>query len=102
MTAEALTGRTCDLCGAPMVRAVAKTGSRAGKPLWRCSDFACPGIVNIDGHSATAVEQLDAALTPPQPGESAQAEFERLRLDRTQRLRRAAPFLTALGVLLSV
>ena len=77
-----------------MVRSIAKTGYRAGQGLWRCSDFACPTLINID----------DSDATPPSPvaGESAQARFERERLERTERMRRLAPFLASVGALLAV
>lgn len=31
-----------------MVRGVAKSGYRAGLPLWRCSDFGCRTFIDID------------------------------------------------------
>jgi hypothetical protein len=77
-----------------MVRAIAKTGPRTGQPLWRCSDFSCPTLINIDESDATPVA--------PAAGESAQARFERERLAGTERLRRGAPVLAAVGTLLAV
>lgn len=84
---------SCSRCGSPMVRATAKSGPRIGQPLWRCSDFLCPTLINIDESDAT----------PPVPvaGESAQARFERERLARTERVRRLAPFLASVAVLLA-
>jgi hypothetical protein len=86
-------GQSCPRCGSPMVRAIAKTGPRAGQPLWRCSDFDCPILINIE----------EGDVTPPVPvaGESAQAQFERERSAYTERLQRAAMLLTAVGVLLA-
>ena len=83
----------CPKCGSPMVRATAKSGPRIGQPLWRCSDFTCPTLINIDESDAT----------PPAPvaGESAQARFERERLARTERIHRLAPFLASVAVLLA-
>lgn len=74
-----------------MVRAVAKVGSRAGQPLWRCSDFSCPEIVNID----------EGDITPrtPAAGESAQARFERERAAFRERAKQMLPALVALPVL---
>jgi hypothetical protein len=88
------TAPACPRCGSPMVRAIAKTGSRTGQPLWRCSDFSCPSLINID--------ETDATPVAPVAGESAQARFERERLVRTQRLLRGAPLLAAVGTLLAV
>jgi hypothetical protein len=76
-----------------MVRATAKTGPRVGQPLWRCSDFTCPTLININESDATPVA--------PVPGESAQARFERERAAHTERIKRAAVFLAAVGVLLA-
>ncbi|MBA3877990.1 MAG: hypothetical protein C0498_13915 [Anaerolinea sp.] len=76
-----------------MVRATAKSGRWAGQPLWRCSDFDCPTLINID--------ETDQAPVAPIAGESAQARFERDRAEQRERLRRAAPLLIAIGVLLS-
>jgi len=76
-----------------MVRATAKSGRRAGQPLWRCSDFDCPTLIDID--------ETDEAPVAPIAGESAQARFERDRAEHRERLKTAAPFLIALGVLLS-
>jgi hypothetical protein len=77
-----------------MVRAVASSGPRAGKPLWRCSDFSCPMLINID----------DVVETPVTPvaGESAQARYERERKEAHERLRLGAPMLFGLGGLLSL
>lgn len=77
-----------------MVRAVAKVGPRTGQPLWRCSDFSCPTLIDIN----------EAEVTPPAPvaGESAQAQFERERSAHTERVQRAALLLAALGVLVAV
>ena len=74
-----------------MVRAVAKSGPRAGQPLWRCSDFDCRSFINID----------EADVTPPAPvaGESAQAQFERERTAHREQLKRAWVLLTALAVI---
>lgn len=78
-----------------MVRAVAKTGSRAGKPLWRCSDFDCPTLINID--------DPDHQPAPtPAAGTSAQAEYERERAEYAARLRSGAVFLTAAAVFLTL
>ncbi len=88
------TAPACPRCGSPMVRAIAKTGPRTGQPLWRCSDFSCPSLINID--------ETDATPVAPVAGESAQARFERERLVRTQRLLRGAPLLAAVGTLLAV
>lgn len=74
-----------------MVRTVAKSGPRIGQPLWRCSDFDCRTMINID-------ESVEAPRAPA-AGESAQAQFERERHARTERLFRVAPFLAAAGVL---
>src|SRR4051794_8519189 len=90
MSVETQIAKACPVCGSPMVRAVARVGSRAGKPLWRCSDFDCRGLVNIDETASGSVQSV-----APRPGESAQAEFERLRAHRTERVRRLAPFLAA-------
>ncbi len=76
-----------------MVRATAKSGPRIGQPLWRCSDFSCPMLINIDESEATP--------RAPVAGESAQARFERERLARTERARRLAPLLAAVAVLLA-
>lgn len=77
-----------------MVRRVASRGPRAGKPLWACSDFSCPELINIED---------DALETPVAPvaGESAQARFERERKEAHERIRLGAPMLAGLGVLLS-
>jgi len=76
-----------------MVRGIASTGPRKGLPLWRCSDFNCPNIININAR--------DEGLPPPRPGQSAQARFESERAERNSRLRVAAPVLAAGGVLAS-
>ena len=86
-------GRVCPRCGSPMVRAVAKSGPRLGQPLWRCTDFSCPTLINIDESDATPVA--------PVAGESAQARFERERTERSERVRRVAPFLGSIGLLLA-
>jgi Nuclease-related domain. len=77
-----------------MVRAIAKSGAWAGQPLWRCSDFSCPTLINID----------DEDLTPPAPfaGESAQARFEQERAAHTERLQRGAMLLAAVAVLVAL
>lgn len=77
-----------------MVRAVAKVGPRTGQHLWRCSDFSCPTLIDIN----------DGEVTPSAPvaGESAQAQFERERSAHTERVQRAALLLAALGVLVAV
>lgn len=67
--------------------------------LWRCSDFDCRGIINIDSQVPAA--QASSVPEPPRAGESAQAEFERLRARRTERVRRMAPYLAAAGLLFS-
>jgi hypothetical protein len=90
---EAGTAKPCPLCQSPMVRAVAKSGPRIGRPLWRCSDFACPKLIDIDEGDVTAPE--------PVAGESAQAQYERGRAAHTERLKRAAMFLAALGILVA-
>jgi hypothetical protein len=76
-----------------MVRAVAKTGPRTGQPLWRCSDFDCPTLINIE----------EGDVTPPTPiaGGSAQTQYERERAAFTERLQRASMLLAALGVLVA-
>jgi hypothetical protein len=79
-----------------MVRAVAKVGPRTGQPLWRCSDFSCPEIVNID----------EGDITPRRPaaGESAQAQFERDRAafrERAKQLFAAFASLPVLAALIS-
>jgi hypothetical protein len=76
-----------------MVRATAKTGPRAGQPLWRCSDFSCPTLINID--------QTDVTPAAPVAGDSAQARFERERAAQTDKVKRAALFLASVGVLLA-
>lgn len=85
------TAPACPRCSSAMVRSVAKVGPRTGQPLWRCSDFDCPTLINID--------ESDATPQAPTAGESAQAQFERERLARTERVRRLAPFLAAAGTL---
>lgn len=74
-----------------MVRAVAKVGPRTGRPLWRCSDFSCPEIVNID----------EGDITPHRPaaGESAQAQFERERTAFRERMKQMFAVFAALPVL---
>ena len=74
-----------------MVRAVAKVGPRAGQPLWRCSDFSCPELVNID----------EGDITPRQPaaGESAQAQFERERAAFRERAKQMFTVFAVLPVL---
>jgi hypothetical protein len=74
-----------------MVRTVAKVGRRAGPPLWRCSDFSCPEIVNID----------EGDITPrtPAAGESAQAQFERERAAFRERAKQMFVVFAALPVL---
>jgi len=79
-----------------MVRAVAKVGPRTGQPLWRCSDFSCPELVNID----------EGDITPRRPtaGESAQAQFERQRAafrERAKQLFAAFASLPVLAALIS-
>ena len=96
MTAESAqspAALACPRCGSPLVRSTAKVGPRAGQPLWRCSDFGCPTLINIDEGDETPIA--------PVAGESAQARFERERLASTERVRRFAPFLAASGVLLA-
>lgn len=93
MADAVVVSRTCPRCGSAMVRAIAKSGPRAGQALWRCSDFSCPMLINID--------DSDATPAAPVAGESAQARFERERLARTERMRRLAPFLAAVGILLA-
>ncbi len=83
--------RSCPRCGSPLVRAIAKTGRRAGLPLWRCSDFDCPILIDI--------AEVDVTPVAPVAGESAQAQFERERAAYTERLKRGAMLLTAVGVL---
>ncbi len=91
---QAQEARTCKTCGSPMVLGTVKRGWRKGQPVWYCSDFECPTFVNID----------DEDITPsaPSAGESAQARFERERMAYTERVRRGAPFLAAVGVLVAV
>jgi hypothetical protein len=91
---EAETVKSCPLCQSPMVRAVAKSGPRIGRPLWRCSDFGCPKLIDID--------EGDVTTPAPVAGESAQAQYERERAAHTERLKRAAMFLAALGILVAV
>jgi hypothetical protein len=81
-----------ELCGryrSQMVRTVAKQGPRTGQPLWRCSDFDCPEIVNIDESAATPLA--------PVAGESAQARNERERSAAHDRIRYAARFMFGIG-----
>jgi hypothetical protein len=77
-----------------MVRAVAKVGPRTGQPLWRCSDFSCPEIVNID----------EGDITPRKPaaGESAQAQFERDRAAFRERAKHLFAAFASLPVLAAV
>jgi hypothetical protein len=76
-----------------MVRTIAKFGPWAGRPLWRCSDFSCPELINIE-------EGED--LTPHQPaaGESAQAHFERERLAYRERAKQWSVALALLPILI--
>ncbi len=85
--------RQCDRCGSKMIRGVAKRGSWRGRPVWYCSDFSCPRVV--------LAEDPEAAQPAPAAGQSAQARFEQERTAHTERLRRAAPFLAAVGVLMA-
>lgn len=87
----ALEARECSRCASPMVRTVAKSGPRAGQPLWRCSDFSCPEIENID----------EGDITPRQPvaGESAQAQFERERAAFRERAKQMFAVFAATPVL---
>jgi hypothetical protein len=78
-----------------MVRTVAKVGAWRGRPLWRCSDRSCPGILNID--EAGEAEAL--AISRPFAGATAQAQFERERVAHAKRLRAGFPIVTALGLL---
>src|SRR6476660_2743395 len=86
--------RECPRCGSPMVRATAKSGRREGLPLWRCSDFSCPTVINID----------ESEATPPRPvaGESAQARFEFDRAAHQDRLRRGTVLLVSVAALLGL
>lgn len=93
MTVTASGAMICDLCGSPMVEAVAKSGRRTGLPLWRCSDFGCKGIINIE----VPTEDVPG----PGAGDSAQARFEYERAERNRRLRIAAPILAAGAVFAS-
>ena len=70
-----------------MVRAVAKSGPRIGQPLWRCSDFACPTLIDIDEGDVTSPD--------PVAGESAQAQYERGRAAHTETVQRASMLLAA-------
>jgi hypothetical protein len=78
-----------------MVRTVASKGPRVGKPLWRCSDYSCPILINIDDETV----ETPAA---PVAGESAQARYERERKEAHARIRLGAPMLFGLGGLLSL
>lgn len=86
-----LEARECSRCGSPMVRAVAKFGPHAGQPLWRCSDFSCPEIVNID--------EDDVTPRRPAAGESAQAHFERERAAFRERAKQIVTAVVALPAL---
>jgi hypothetical protein len=77
-----------------MIRSVASKGPRTGKPLWRCSDYSCPTLINID-------EVVETPVVPA-AGESAQARYEQERRDAMQRMRVGAPFLFGVGGLLSL
>ena len=94
VTESSATERSCPRCDSPMVRTVAKTGPREGQPLWRCSDFACPILINID----------DGDVTPhlPVAGESAQAQFERERAAHADRIRHVATLMAGLGILVAL
>jgi len=79
-----------------MVKTVSRRAPYLGRRLWRCTDFECPGIVDIG----------EAASPSPSPvaGESAQARYEHDRAAALQRIRSAAPFLfgvAGLGSLLA-
>jgi len=74
-----------------MVRAIAKSGPREGQPLWRCSDFNCPTLINIDASDATP--------SAPVAGQSAQAQFERERARYAARMQRLAVLLVSLAIL---
>ena len=77
-----------------MVRTVAKVGLRAGQPLWRCSDFDCPMLININESDATPATRV--------AGQSAQAEFERLRAGYKDRLTQASALFAAITVFSTV
>src|SRR4051812_41044660 len=74
-----------------MIRTTAKTGPRTGQPLWRCSDFSCPTLINIEDGDATPVA--------PRAGESAQSRYEFERAAYLERVKRGAVLLTAGAVI---
>jgi hypothetical protein len=91
--AAVMGSKACPVCGSPMVRAIARRPPYLGRRLWRCTDFECPGIVNIDGPTPPP---------GPRPGESAQARYEHDRALARQRIRDGAPFLFGVAGLASL
>lgn len=76
-----------------MLRRTAQQGARRGRELWRCVDRVCPGIIDIEPDA----DQMPA----PGAGESAQARFESERAAHAARLRRGAPVIASVGVLVA-
>lgn len=77
-----------------MVRTTAKRGPREGRPLWRCTDFSCPTVINID--------ETDATPIAPVAGESAQARYELEQAAYFDRVKRGAVLLASVAVLVAL
>ena len=87
MTAEA---RICPRCGSPMVLRTAARGSYLGQQFWGCSRYPqCRGVVGIAEQAASDLRNAEPVVVAA--GTSAQAEFERRRQRRADRVRRTLP-----------
>ena len=89
MGAEVL---ACPSCSSPMVLRMAGRGQYIGQQFWGCSTFpACRARVPLEAPEITGATVPVA--TPQEAGGSAQAEYDRRRVRRAARIRKAWPLL---------
>lgn len=83
----------CPRCSSPMVLRTAKRGTHEGQQFWGCSTYPqCRAVIGQAGEP----QQVVATAPEPLAGASAQAEFERRRLVRAERIRRTWPVFVGL------